>query len=286
VGSALGGSGLYGLDVALLEKLAPTVILTQRLCAVADQQVHGALEALPNRPEAIYLEPHSLEDILADIHRVADALLCPARGEQLVADLRSRIAAIRTRAKGALRPRVFCMEWVDPPYSGGHWMCDLVEIAGGKTALRCDTALRRASIGLRSLPTPPRSSLRAVVGLISPAEHGKWSCSHACRAYGTCLRFATDGYLPRMDRRISAARGRASSTAWRFSPTSSIRVRSRLPGRPNPGQRSRSRARRRELATLQAGAFDRGSAREPACHASREPASPQPSLAAHRKACP
>ncbi len=139
VGSALGGgSGLYGLHIAQLEKLAPTVILTQRLCdvcAVADQQLQRALEALHCRPEVIYLEPHSLEDILADIHRVAGALLCRARGEQLVANLRSRIETIRTRAKGVVRPRVFCMEWVDPPYGGGHWMHDLVEIAGAEDRL-------------------------------------------------------------------------------------------------------------------------------------------------------
>ena len=133
-----GGSGLYGLHVALLDRLAPTVVLTQRLCdvcAVADRQLQDALDALSFRPQVIYLEPHTLEDILADIGRVAHVLGCPGRGQRLLAHLRARIEAVRTRAQAGPRPRVFCMEWVDPPYCGGHWMHDLVEIAGAEDGM-------------------------------------------------------------------------------------------------------------------------------------------------------
>src|SRR6266478_5187284 len=79
---------------------------------------------------------NSLAGILDDISTVAVALGGPDRGERLVASLQARIEAIARRtADVAHRPRVFCMEWVDPPYCGGHWMKELVEIAGGDDAL-------------------------------------------------------------------------------------------------------------------------------------------------------
>jgi iron complex transport system substrate-binding protein len=132
------GNALYGLDVTLLERLAPNLILTQRLCdvcAVAADHVQAALANLTCQPHVLYLEPHSLEDILRNIGQVADALGQPDRAIALVANLRSRIETIRAASRNVTRPRVFCMEWVDPPYCGGHWMQEIVELAGGDDAL-------------------------------------------------------------------------------------------------------------------------------------------------------
>lgn len=130
---------LYELDLPLLKSLRPDLILTQRLCdvcAVSFDRVQEAVNSLPSKPAVLNLEPSSLEDIFTNILLVAAATGVEAAGGQLVSMLRERVDRIKQRtANLALRLRVFCMEWVDPPYCGGHWMKELVEIAGGEDAL-------------------------------------------------------------------------------------------------------------------------------------------------------
>lgn len=140
VSSTLGTQGtLYELDLPLLETLRPDLILTQRLCdvcAVSFDRVEEAAKDLSSRPAVLNLEPHSLEDILSNIRTVGKALGCEASSETVVAGLRRRIDAVHEKTRNVpSRPRVFCMEWVDPPYCGGHWMKELVEIAGGRDDL-------------------------------------------------------------------------------------------------------------------------------------------------------
>ena len=126
---------LYELDHDLLEELAPELILTQRLCdvcAVAYDRVQEVAKGLKSKPQVINLEPHSLDDILENIRLVGEVLNASDRAGELIARSRRRIAAIEEKTKRlSRRPRVFCMEWVNPPYCGGHWMKRLVEIAGG-----------------------------------------------------------------------------------------------------------------------------------------------------------
>jgi iron complex transport system substrate-binding protein len=130
---------LYTLDEELLRRLEPDVILTQRLCdvcAVGYGSVAALAASLPRPPRVVNLEPSVLEDIFGDIRRVAEALDAPNRGEELVRSLRERVETVRARAAGALRrPRCFLMEWIDPPFCGGHWNPELVEIAGGEEVL-------------------------------------------------------------------------------------------------------------------------------------------------------
>jgi iron complex transport system substrate-binding protein len=143
VSSALSKTGsLYELDLPLLEDLRPDVILTQRLCdvcAVSFDLVQEAAKNLPSRPTVINLEPHSLADILENIRTVENAIGRAGNvsgADDVVRGLESRIIAVREKTRQlAKRPRVFCMEWVDPPYCGGHWMKELVEIAGGTDEL-------------------------------------------------------------------------------------------------------------------------------------------------------
>ncbi len=140
VSSSLEMSGtLYELDLPLLEKLQPDLILTQRLCdvcAVSFDRVQEAVKGLKSRPRVINLEPHSLGDILDNIRTVGEATGRTAAAGTLVRELERRIDSVRAKTRRlASRPRVFCMEWVDPPYCGGHWMKELVEIAGGRDDL-------------------------------------------------------------------------------------------------------------------------------------------------------
>lgn len=130
---------IYDLDLPLLESLRPDLILTQRLCdvcAVSFDRVQEAVNSLPSKPQILNLEPRSLAGIFENILAVAAATNRRPAGNELVASLEDRVDRLRRRTGGlALRPRVFCMEWVDPPYCGGHWMKELVEIAGGEDAL-------------------------------------------------------------------------------------------------------------------------------------------------------
>jgi iron complex transport system substrate-binding protein len=130
---------LYELDLELLERLQPQLVLTQQLCdvcAVSFDRVQEAVQALKSRPRVLNLEPHSLADILENIRTVGEAIGCESAAETLLGSLRRRIEAIRNKTQRlTFRPRVFCMEWVNPPYCGGHWMKELVEIAGGEEGL-------------------------------------------------------------------------------------------------------------------------------------------------------
>ena len=137
---------LYELDLSLLERLQPDLVLTQRLCdvcAVSYDRVQEAAKGLSSHPEVLNLEPHSLGDILDNIVTVGQAIGVEAAAKAVRDSLLGRIEAVRQKtASLPRRPRVFCMEWVDPPFCGGHWMKELVEIAGGRDDL---AALHRPS---------------------------------------------------------------------------------------------------------------------------------------------
>jgi iron complex transport system substrate-binding protein len=142
VNHALEATGtLYELDLPLLDQLRPDLILTQRLCdvcAVSYDRVQEAAKSLKSHPVVLNLEPHSLNEILETILVVGKAIGRPAASNALLESLQSRINAVRDKTKTlSHRPRVFCMEWISPPYCAGHWMKELVEIAGG-----CDDLAR------------------------------------------------------------------------------------------------------------------------------------------------
>jgi iron complex transport system substrate-binding protein len=126
---------IYSIDEALLRKLRPDVILTQKLCdvcAVGYGTVAKLAQTLPGPPRVVNLEPTSLTDIFDDIRRVAEVCDVPERAQRLIASLSDRVESVHKRAaKIADRPRCFLMEWVDPPFCSGHWGPELVEVAGG-----------------------------------------------------------------------------------------------------------------------------------------------------------
>jgi iron complex transport system substrate-binding protein len=143
VSESLNSSGsLYELDLHALEELQPDLLITQRLCdvcAVAFDRVQTAAENLSSRPRVLNLEPSSLSDILHSIQMVGDAIGRRPAAEALVSALQQRIDAVRAITQNlSNRPRVFCMEWVDPPFCGGHWMKELVYLAGGRDDLATD----------------------------------------------------------------------------------------------------------------------------------------------------
>jgi iron complex transport system substrate-binding protein len=131
------GLSVYRVDADRLRELQPTVIVTQShcdVCAVSLRDVEATLaDALPGRPVLVSLAADCLADVWADIRRVASALQAPERGEALIQRLQKRIEAIARKA-GALprRPGTACIEWIEPLMTGGNWMPELVDLAGGR----------------------------------------------------------------------------------------------------------------------------------------------------------
>lgn len=128
------GKSLYRVNLALLQSLRPEIIIAQALCDVCAAANHEVTEALKVVPDAqvIWLNPSTLEDVLDDIVRIAEALGQPQRGEQLRAMLQQRIERVRCLAQQAIdRPRIWVAEWIDPPFCCGHWVPQMVAYAGG-----------------------------------------------------------------------------------------------------------------------------------------------------------
>jgi iron complex transport system substrate-binding protein len=125
---------LYTMDEALLRRLAPDVIVTQRLCdvcAVGYDSVTAFAATLPGPPAVVNLEPSTLDDVFADVRRVAEALGVPERATAVIAALRARVDAVAAAAADRPRRRCVLLEWIDPPYRSGHWGPELVSLAGG-----------------------------------------------------------------------------------------------------------------------------------------------------------
>jgi iron complex transport system substrate-binding protein len=129
------GRALYELDEGRLAELDPELIVTQavcEVCAVSYDDVVAVAGRLPSRPAVLSLDPSTLGEVLDDVGRLAGAAGVLEAGRELRAGLESRLAAVRERVAGAPRPTVLALEWLDPPFLGGHWVPEMVELAGGE----------------------------------------------------------------------------------------------------------------------------------------------------------
>jgi iron complex transport system substrate-binding protein len=138
-----GGGALYEVDVALLERLKPQLIVTQAQCDVCAVRYDDVVNAVDNSAilrgaRVVALNPARLEDVFRDILRVAEMAEVFDRAKDYVTGLRMRVEAIRAQASKiwpSARPRVLCLEWVDPPMAAANWTPELIEIAGGRHEL-------------------------------------------------------------------------------------------------------------------------------------------------------
>lgn len=178
------GEDLYTLDADALAGLAPDVILTQdlcRVCALPAGEVDQALDHLGCRAEVVSLDPKTLEDVLGSILTVGRHTGAERAAAELVDRLRSRLAAVADRVAGLPRPRVAVVEWVDPPFTAGHWVPDLVTAAGGTPVA--------AVPGGRSAPTTWEAfaAERPDVVLVAPCGFHLDGASGQARAVGAEL---------------------------------------------------------------------------------------------------
>ena len=128
------GESLYSVDFELLRAIEPDIIVTQDLChvcAATPDDLGAALAHLQRQPRVVTLNPHSLADVCADIRTVGEATGRAEQANALVAEFEEGIANVERSVAGLDRPRVVCLEWLDPPYVAGHWVPEMVERAGG-----------------------------------------------------------------------------------------------------------------------------------------------------------
>ncbi|MDQ5846647.1 MAG: cobalamin-binding protein, partial [Acidobacteriota bacterium] len=133
------GRSIYEVDEKLLQELAPDIILTQDLCQVcapSGNEVSHALNLLPKKPQILWLTPNSIEQIFDNLRELGEATGHSKNAEVLIAASRARLEKIEAVTRDLTdRPRVFCMEWLDPVYCSGHWVPEMVRIAGGVDGL-------------------------------------------------------------------------------------------------------------------------------------------------------
>jgi iron complex transport system substrate-binding protein len=132
------GESLYELDEDTLDELDVNLIVTQavcEVCAVSFEDVRAVAERLPTQPEVISLDPTTIGEVLADVPRLAEATGAEEAGERLLEEAAARLEAVELAVAGAPRPRVAALEWLDPLYIGGHWVPQMIELAGGEDLL-------------------------------------------------------------------------------------------------------------------------------------------------------
>jgi iron complex transport system substrate-binding protein len=133
-----GGEPIYRLDAEAVRELRPDLVLTQDLCAVCavpSGHVNEALEVLGCRAEVLSMDPSSLGEVLDCVLRVGAATGTEAAAGTLVDELSRRLRSVADAVAGRERPETFALEWSDPPFNGGHWVPEMIDVAGGRAVL-------------------------------------------------------------------------------------------------------------------------------------------------------
>jgi iron complex transport system substrate-binding protein len=134
-GAARDGRSLYSIDADLLEALRPDLIVTQDLCAVCAVSSGELESACPVDVEVLSLDPRTLGEVTESVRTLAVRLGVSARGDEVVETMRATLAAVAASVQGRPPRRVFFAEWLEPPFCAGHWLPEMIELAGGADIL-------------------------------------------------------------------------------------------------------------------------------------------------------
>jgi iron complex transport system substrate-binding protein len=133
------GEAIYELDEELLHELEPDLVVTQALCevcAVSFDDVRAVAQRLASQPSVIALDPTTLGEVIGDVRTLAQATDLKDAGVDLVQELADRLDRIKIAVRKVdRRPRVLALEWLDPPFIGGHWVPQMIDVAGGEDVI-------------------------------------------------------------------------------------------------------------------------------------------------------
>jgi iron complex transport system substrate-binding protein len=175
------GAAIYELDAELLAELEPDLIVSQQVCevcAVSFDDVVAVARRIPSEPQVLSLDPSTIGEVLADIRTLATATGAIEAGERLLADLADRLDRVQEALAGAPeRPRVLALEWIDPPFAGGHWVPQMIELAGGEDALGL------AGEKSRTFDWAEAEAARPEVAVAMPCGYGTERAAEETRAF-------------------------------------------------------------------------------------------------------
>jgi iron complex transport system substrate-binding protein len=170
------GASLYSVDAELIHELAPDLIVTQDLCAVFAVSSGELVNACPAGTATVSLDPRTLAEVAESVRILARAVDRIDRGEQIVDKMWATIEAATDSVRGLAPRRVFFAEWIEPPFSAGHWLPEMIELAGGLDVL--------GTAGLPSRPTTWTAVAAAAPELIVVAPCGFDAEAAAARTEG------------------------------------------------------------------------------------------------------
>ena len=160
---------VYAVDGDLIEKLGPDLILTQAVCEVCAVPTAGVKDLVRQRgleARVLSLDAHTVEEILLSVEEVGRATGVEARALERTGAIRRRLEAVRKSVAGSPRPRVLAIEWLDPPFAPGHWVPEMIEIAGG------DNLVGEAGEPSREIGWPALADLDPDVLIVMPCGYG------------------------------------------------------------------------------------------------------------------
>jgi iron complex transport system substrate-binding protein len=182
-GASASGESLYAIDADLLAELRPDVLITQDLCHVCAVSSGDLATACPVGVEIVSLDPRTLADVAGTVTLLARRFGAEARGAAVVAEMWAKIEAVRVAVAGRPRRRIFVAEWLDPPYSAGHWVPEMVALAGGTDVLGEHAAPSRQTTWEHVLALEPELVVVAPCGFLAEEAAARAAeLSLPCRA--------------------------------------------------------------------------------------------------------
>ena len=174
------GRPLYELDAERLAELEPDLIVTQAVCdvcAVSYEDVVAVAASLPGKPRVLSLDPMQLDHVIEDFGRLGEAASADREARLLREQARRRLAAVSAAVEGAPRPRVLALEWLDPPFIAGHWVPEMVSIAGGQDVLGAP------GVRSRTASWPELEATACDVALVMPCGYDAERSAEEARAF-------------------------------------------------------------------------------------------------------
>jgi iron complex transport system substrate-binding protein len=194
------GQSLYAVDADLIAELEPDLIITQDLCAVCAVSSGDLATACPVAADVVSLDPRTLGEVADTVHQLAGRLGAVERSATIVHAMQQKLDAVRGAVYGHPQRRVFVAEWIEPPFTAGHWLPEMVQIAGGRDVL--------GTAGQPSHETTWDTVIAADPELVVVAACGFSAAEAADRAAGLRLPFQTvvvdgDSYYSRPAPRVA-----------------------------------------------------------------------------------